>query len=53
MYTETLTNYHKNSLAQEIDVLVWSETDKYQKAQKMSFFLKNVWKINCQFMVMK
>ena len=34
MYTETLTNYHKFYLAQEIDVLTQSEIIKQPEAKK-------------------
>ena len=44
MYTETLTNYHKFYLAQEIDVLTQSEIIKQpeEKRKKLWFILKTV-----------
>ena len=38
MYTETLTNYHKFYLAQEIDVLTQSEMIKQPEAKKIELY---------------
>ena len=39
MYTETLTNYHKFYLAQEIDVLTQSEIIKQPEAKKKEIMI--------------
>ena len=55
MYTETLTNYHKFYLAQEIDVLTQSEIIKQPEAKKKQNYDLS-WKLlksNCQLMVMR